>query len=142
MVDWEPLIPCPAQPRGPHILSISRLFTNTGFGYLYSATRKSFLINHLRAHFEIVETAEILQELESLATSLAVEIRYDDLETRGGLCRYGAHSLLVVNERLTPSERVELLVETLASLPFDTVFVRPQVRDMLEGSASSIRSDH
>ena len=79
-----------------------------------------------------MDTAEILQELESLATSLSVEIRYDDLETRGGLCRYGDHNLLVVNERLTQQERVELLVGALAGLPFDTVFVRPQVREMLE----------
>ena len=82
-----------------------------------------------------MDTASILQELETLACSLSVEIRYDDVETRGGLCRFGDgdNFLLVVNERLTPAERVELLVETMASLPLDKVFVRPQIREMLEG---------
>ena len=81
-----------------------------------------------------MDTASILQELETVASSIAVEIRYDDVETRGGLCRFGDgdHLLLVVNERLTPAERIEVLVEAMASLPLDNVFVRPQIREMLE----------
>jgi hypothetical protein len=81
-----------------------------------------------------MDTASILQELETVASSLSVEIRYDDVETRGGLCRFGGgdNFLLVVNERLTPAERVEVLVEAMASLPLDHIFVRPQIREMLE----------
>ncbi len=88
-----------------------------------------------------MDTASILQELETSASSLSVEIRYDDVETRGGLCRFGDgdNLLLVVNERLSPAQRVEVLVEAMASLPLDTVFVRPQIRDMLEGGIT--RSD-
>ncbi len=85
-----------------------------------------------------MDTASILQELETVASSLSVEIRYDDVETRGGLCRFGNgdNLLLVVNERLTPAERVQVLVETMASLPLDNVFVRPQIREMLEGGVA------
>ena len=85
-----------------------------------------------------MDTASILQELETVATSLKVEIRYDDVETRGGLCRFGENDtlLLVVNERLTAEERVQVLVEAMASLPLDNVFVRPQIRDLLEGGAT------
>ena len=87
-----------------------------------------------------MDTPSILQELESLATALSVEIRYDELETRGGLCRVGGDNLLlVVNERLPPAERVEVLVESMAALPFDMVFVRPQIREMLESGRSLSR---
>jgi len=87
-----------------------------------------------------MDTASILQELETVATSLKVEIRYDDVETRGGLCRFGENDtlLLVVNERLTAEERVQVLVEAMASLPLDNVFVRPQIRDLLEGGATPV----
>ena len=87
-----------------------------------------------------MDTASILQELETVATSLKVEIRYDDVETRCGLCRFGENDtlLLVVNERLTAEERVQVLVEAMASLPLDNVFVRPQIRDLLEGGATPV----
>ena len=85
-----------------------------------------------------MDTASILQELETVATSLEVEIRYDDVETRGGLFRFGESDplLLVINERLTAEERVQVMVEAMASLPLDNVFVRPQIRDLLEVGAT------
>jgi len=85
-----------------------------------------------------MDNALILQELETVATSLEVEIRYDDVETRGGLCRFGESDtlLLVINERLTAEERVQVMVEAMASLPLDNVFVRPQIRDLLEVGAT------
>jgi hypothetical protein len=86
-----------------------------------------------------MQSAAILQELESVAAALSIEVRYDELETRGGLCRFGSGDslLLVVNERLTSVERIEVLVETMASFPFDTVFIRPQIRELLERRGSA-----
>ena len=85
----------------------------------------------LCAHME--ETI-ILQELENLVEDLGIEIRYDDFEGRGGLCRYGGKICLIVNRALSSSERIHLLAAALARFPLDDVFIRPQVRELLAGA--------
>lgn len=79
-----------------------------------------------------MDQAFILQELETLAEDLAVEIRYDTLESRGGLCRYKGRTCLIVNRDLSLPDRIHLLCEALSRLPLDNVFIRPQVRALLE----------
>ena len=78
----------------------------------------------------------ILQELESLAEDLAIEIRYDDFEGRGGLCRYGGRAYLILNRTLPVDERIDLISRALARFPLDDVFIRPQVREVLEKRVS------
>lgn len=79
-----------------------------------------------------MEDSIILQDLESLATDLAIEIRYDALEGRGGLCKYGGKTYLIVNRSLSVQERIHLLSRALSRFPLDDVFLRPQVREILE----------
>ena len=88
-----------------------------------------------------MDEALILQELENLAAKLAIEVIYDgDLEdSRGGLCRFGGGSCLYVNQALTVSERVGLFLSALASRPLDGVFVRPQVRELLEARSAALQ---
>ena len=74
----------------------------------------------------------ILQDLESLATDLAIEIRYDALEGRGGLCKYGGKTYLIVNRSLSVQERIHLLSRALSRFPLGDVFLRPQIRELLE----------
>jgi hypothetical protein len=81
-----------------------------------------------------MDDAIILQELETLAADLTIEVRYDALESRGGLCRYGGKTCLIVNSALSIPERVQLLSSALSRFPLDDVFLRPQVRQLLEGS--------
>ena len=85
--------------------------------------------------------ALILQELEGLAAKLAIEVVYDgDLEdSRGGLCRFGGRSYLYVNQALTVSERVNLFLSVLAGRPLDGVFVKSQVRELLEARNAAMR---
>jgi len=79
-----------------------------------------------------MDDAIILQELEGLAADLAIEIRYDTLEGRGGLCKYGGKAFLIVNRSLSVQERIHLLSRALSRFPLDDVFLRPQVRELLE----------
>jgi len=74
----------------------------------------------------------LLQELETLAEALEVEVRYDLFEGRGGLCRYGGKAYLIVNDALDPAERVSLFCHALSRLPLDSIFVCPQVRERIE----------
>lgn len=89
-----------------------------------------------------MDLTTVLQELETLAESLAVEMRYDDLEEgRGGLCRYGGRTCLIVNRALPVGERVRVISDALARLPLEDVFVRPQVRELLERHSVGDGSD-
>ncbi len=74
----------------------------------------------------------LLQELETLASGLGIEVRYDDFEGQGGLCRYGGRSYLIVNRELNTEARVHVLCRALARLSLDAVFIRPQVRERIE----------
>ena len=74
----------------------------------------------------------LLQELETLAAGLDIEVRYDDLEGQGGLCRYGGKAYLIVNHELDTGARVHLFCHVLSRLPLDAVFIRPQVRERIE----------
>jgi hypothetical protein len=80
----------------------------------------------------------LLQELEALAEELEIEVRYDSFEGRGGLCRYGGKTCLIVNRELGIEERLNLFAHALSQLSLDTVFVRPQVREYLEKSADNL----
>ena len=83
-----------------------------------------------------MEEPILLQELETLAEKLRVEVRYDAFEGRGGLCRYGGKTCLILNDELTVSERVEAFCRALARLPIDEIFIRPQVRERIEKIAT------
>ena len=80
-----------------------------------------------------MEHAILLQELESLAEQLTVEVRHEPLAgPRGGLCRLGGRDLILVDRNLSLAERVELMANALSRLPLDDAFVRPVVRQWLE----------
>ncbi|MBQ42071.1 MAG: hypothetical protein CME15_06390 [Gemmatimonadetes bacterium] len=79
-----------------------------------------------------MSAGRLLRELEDLAADLAVDVRFEDLESAGGLCRYGGRTCLLVNQRLSVLERVALMASELASLPLGNIFIRPQLRELLE----------
>lgn len=76
--------------------------------------------------------ALLLQELESLAAQLGVELRYEELESSGGLCRYGGKLCLIASRHLSLPGRIRLLSRELGRLPLEGVFLRPSVRELLE----------
>ncbi len=81
--------------------------------------------------------ATLLQELESLAAELAVDVRHEPLAgSRGGLCRIGGREFIFIDRNLSVTERVELMASALTRLCLDEVFVRPVVRQMLEERAT------
>ena len=83
----------------------------------------------------------LLQELETLAEELSVEVRYEAFEGRGGLCRYGGKTYLILNDELDVGERVNLFCHALARLPLDAVFIRPQVRERIAECAVGLDAD-
>ena len=74
----------------------------------------------------------LLQELETLAATLDVEVRYDTFEGNGGLCRILDKHYIIINRALVTDQRLQLLSRELARCNLDEVYIRPQVREILE----------
>ena len=75
---------------------------------------------------------DMLQELESLAAELAIEVRYEHIKGTGGLCRYGGKTHLIMPVDLPKAQRINALINALARQPIDEIFLRPDIRDLLE----------
>ena len=80
-----------------------------------------------------MDEALVVQELENLAAHLGIDIRYEPFEGDGGLCRLGDRYQVIVNRRLNTLERVRVLGTSLAQFPLDNVFVRPRIREVIDG---------
>ena len=78
----------------------------------------------------------LLQELEALARDLDVELRYDEIDGRGGLCRYGGKAHVIISRDLGLSERVRLLCQALSRFPLDDHFIRPRLRELIEAESA------
>ena len=79
-----------------------------------------------------MEEALVLQDLEDLAAALDVEIRYEELEGPGGLCRYAGRTCLIISRSLSLAERIHLISRNLARFPLADVYLRPHVRELVE----------
>ena len=81
-----------------------------------------------------MDDVDMLRELESLAAELAIEIRYEHIEGMGGLCRYGGKAYLIMPIDLPRAQRIDALVDALARQPTDEIFLRPDIRNLLEST--------
>ena len=74
----------------------------------------------------------LLQELEALARDLEVDLRYDEIEGRGGLCHYGGKAHLIISRDLALPERIHLLCRALSRFQLADRFIRPRLRELIE----------
>ena len=78
-----------------------------------------------------------LDQLEALAYSLGVEVRYekipqDDVTISGGLYRLRGKNVIVIDARATAKERIRTLVQALRPFDLSDVYIRPALREILE----------
>jgi hypothetical protein len=76
-----------------------------------------------------------LTELEKLAEALAVRVTYEPMaglvQGKGGLCKVRGEYRIIIDRRLTPRERIQIIAGALSGFDTDTHFVPPQIRDLL-----------
>ena len=81
----------------------------------------------------------LLNELEELAGKLGIAVRYESVNIEessgsGGLCRLKGEYVLIVHSQATVKEKIRILTEALRSFPIHNVYVKPVIRELLEGS--------
>lgn len=85
---------------------------------------------------------QITEALETAAAQIGIKVRYETLPpggvlSGGGLCRIRGDWNLIVDRKATPSERAAILTDALADFDTDSVFLPPQLRDMVQARRTS-----
>jgi hypothetical protein len=83
---------------------------------------------------------DFLRELSALAGRLEVDLRFDPFDSlrqigpvaHGGLCRLHGRPTILVDERLSVLDKIEVIAQALSTLDLDRVHMRPEVRAELE----------
>lgn len=80
-----------------------------------------------------------LTELEKLAEALAVTVSYEPMaglvQGKGGLCKVRGEYRIIIDRRLRPRERIQIIASALSSFDTEAHFVPPQVRELLSFEA-------
>ena len=80
---------------------------------------------------------KLLQELELVAEKLGIQTIYDTFEGKGGGCRVIDNRYIVINSRLADRVKAELFLKALSELPIDEIYIKPEVRELLEQARAS-----
>ncbi len=74
----------------------------------------------------------ILRELENVADEFGLDVRYESIDGRGGLCRIEDRRCLILNRSSSLSEVIMTLSRALSRFPLEDLFIHPQVRELLQ----------
>jgi hypothetical protein len=84
---------------------------------------------------------DLIEELQTVAAQLSVNIRYERGDFDGGYCILRDQRLLLVNRRLAPSRKASVLAAALQEIGLDDVYLKPAVRAYIEDEvARSLRA--
>ena len=78
-----------------------------------------------------MQDREILEKLEELVDQLGLELRWDEGEFTGGICRLKDKKLLLINRSLPTFEKIRLLCRELSQADLSRIFVLPALRERI-----------
>jgi hypothetical protein len=78
-----------------------------------------------------------LKEIEEVAQSLGIEVRYESLKKEGGfaaggLCRLKGQYILIINSRSTARDKIEILAAAVNRFDLSRLYLKPGLRDYLD----------
>lgn len=84
-----------------------------------------------------MDESRMLKEIEELAQSLGIEVRYENLKregglTSGGLCRLKGKHLLIINSRAAARDKLEALATAVNRFDLCHLYLKPGLRDFLD----------
>ncbi len=88
---------------------------------------------------DTLSNEELLQALETLARALQFDVRYEKGDFKGGTCRVNDNSLIVIRKTDPLDKQIRLLALELGRVDLKTVYVIPEVREVIERIQSDQR---
>jgi hypothetical protein len=84
-----------------------------------------------------LDDSAFLKEIEEVAQSLGIEVRYESFKqeggfTAGGLCRLKGQYLLIINSRAAAQDKIEALAAAVNRFDLSRLYLKPGLRDYLE----------
>ena len=79
----------------------------------------------------------LLSQLEELAESLSIEVRYESFKgegafSTGGLCKLKGEYLLIINSKAGTRDKAEAIAGALKRFDLGQVYLRPGLREFLD----------
>lgn len=79
----------------------------------------------------------LLGQLEELAHSLGIEIRYEPLRREssffpGGLCRVKGEYVLILNATATTEDKIQTMAKAVNRFDLSRIYLRPGLREFLD----------
>jgi len=84
-----------------------------------------------------MKTAEVLEHLEKLSQNLAIDLRYEKGDFKGGLCRVKDQRILIINSKLPDEEKIKIFLSELGQLDLQNTYVLPVIRELIEEQAEN-----
>jgi len=86
---------------------------------------------------------EVIEELHHIAGQLGVTIRYERGDFEGGYCILREEKILIVNRRLPPQRKANVLATALHDIGLENLYLRPAIRAVIEDEvAKATRTEH
>jgi len=94
-------------------------------------------LEHKEPGKAVPDDQAILEALEQAAQTVGVVVRYDklatgDVKNTSGACKIRGVDTIIIDRRLGTRERIAALARELRSFNFETVYLPPAVRSLLE----------
>lgn len=82
---------------------------------------------------------QLLKELELLASSSGITVRYEKGEFEGGFCVLRSERLILVNKKLNAPRKASILAQGVAEIGIDEVYLKPAVREFIEDELARVQ---
>ncbi|MBI5503224.1 MAG: hypothetical protein HY899_00370 [Deltaproteobacteria bacterium] len=90
---------------------------------------------------QVDESNPLLERLKEIAAASGLEVREERLyrevgySVRSGVCRVGDQEVLLLDKNSATAERIDALCSILSERNLDSVFIEPELRRKIGGSA-------
>ena len=84
---------------------------------------------------------QTLNELEEVVEKLGYKVRYEKGNFEGGYCLLKESHLFVINSRKELERKIAIVAKNLKELGIDDIFVKPQIREVIEREARRFKAD-
>jgi len=83
------------------------------------------------------QNEEILAQIEELARSLDIAVRYEKIQKEsaffpGGYCKVKGEDLIIINSRAVLDDKVEIIARALHLFDLSQIYVLPAIRDLID----------
>ena len=78
-----------------------------------------------------MQDQEVLEQLEDLVFHLGLELRWEEGDFTGGICRLRGREIFLVNRSLPTLEKIRVLCRELSQTDLSRTFVVPALRERI-----------